>query len=174
METVKLKEYDLKRVIARARKEYGYINRGDEDLYYPQLGYMEHKIYDVYEEIQITDRKLQLALIISIYDLKSIVDDKEYDYIDIVDDKVIKYAKKLQMLFNPYLNKDIYINKSMCKSNKDLFILPIKCMLRIYDSIDFWRERYGVGGYFKMLEEMVINIMEIGKYPYALEEDYLV
>ena len=48
METVKLKEYDLKRVIARARKEYGYINRGDEDLYYPQLGYMEHKIYDVY------------------------------------------------------------------------------------------------------------------------------
>ena len=84
--------------------------------------------------------------------------------------------KLLSMLksFKCYLNKDIYINKSMCKSNKDLFILPIKCMLRIYDSIDFWRERYGVGGYFKMLEEMVINIMEIGKYPYALEEDYLV
>lgn len=174
MDVVKLKEYDLKRVISRARKEYGYIERGTEEDYNPQLDYMEHKIYEVHEKIPISDRSLQVALIVAIYDLKSIVDDKKYDYTDIVDKDIIEFSKDLQMLFNPYINKEIYINKNSCKSNKELFVLPIKCLLRIYDSIDFWHDRYGMNGYYKMLEEFVLMRNFIGNYPYALEEEYLV
>ena len=77
------------------------------------------------------------------------------------------------MLFNPILNKDIKINKNAKNNLKEIFILPIMCLLRIYDSIDFWRNRYGKNGYYRMLEEMVLPITYIGKQPYALEDKYI-
>lgn len=78
------------------------------------------------------------------------------------------------MLFNPFINKEIQINDDAKKNLKDLFTLPIICLSRIYDSIDFWRNQYGKNGYYRMLEEMVIPIMQVGKFPFALEEKYLI
>lgn len=42
------------------------------------------------------------------------------------------------------------------------------------DIIGFWHDRYGVNGYYRMLEEFVLVRNFIGNYPYALEEEYLV
>lgn len=172
-EIKKLINYDLKRVISYVSKEYGKIERGTEEDYNPQLDYIEHKIYEVYENINITDYELQTAIAITIYDLKGYVDNKNYDYNDIVEEKVIKYAKELQTLFNPFINKEIIITKEAEKNLKDLFTLPIICLARIYTSIDFWRKYYGKDGYFKMLKEMVLPVKHIGEFPYAIEEIYL-
>ena len=51
--------------------------------------------------------------------------------------------------------------------------MPIICLARIYDSVGFWRIKYGKDGYFRMLEEYVLPLNFIGLYPYALEECYL-
>lgn len=173
VEVKKIINYDMKRVLTRAAKEFGKIEKGTEDFYYPQLGYIEHAIYDVYEVIPISDYELQEVIPVIIYDLKSYIDKKNYDYSDIVDKRLIKYAKELEKLFNPFVNKEININENGKNDLKGLFTLPIICLCRIYDSIDFWRNLYGKNGYFRMLEEMVLPIMEIGKYPYALDEKYL-
>lgn len=172
-EVKKLINYDLKRVISYANKQFGKIERGTEEDYNPQLNYIEHKIYEVYEKINISDYDLQTAIEITIYDLKGYVDNKIYDYTELVDKKVINYAKELQELFNPFINKDIKVNNEGKNNLKELFTLPIICLVRIYSSVDFWRNRYGKNGYFKMLKEMVIPIMQIGEFPYALEEKYL-
>ena len=173
MEVKELTNYDLKRVISRAEKEFGKIVKGTEDDYYPQLGYIEHHIYELHNIIDISDYDLQSAISIIIYDLKGIIEDKHYDYLSIIDDETLRFALSLETLFNPFLNNEIKINKLGKEDLKGLFTLPIICLTRIYDSIDFWRMRYGKDGYFKMLEEFVAHVMEIGPYPYALDEKYL-
>ena len=173
MEVKVLKEYDMKRVISRAKKEFGTIIRGHEEEYNPQLNNLEHAIYKTYKKIPISDRELQQCIEMIIYDLKSIIDNKEYDYKGIVDKKLIDFSKELEKYFNPLINKDIKIDEDSYKDIKEIFILPIKCLLRIYDSIDFWNKCYGNNGYYKMLEEYVIPIYAVGDYPYVLDYYYI-
>lgn len=77
------------------------------------------------------------------------------------------------MYFNPILNKEINLKEEAYNDLKQLFTYPIKCLLRIYDSIDFWNKRYGNNGYYKMLEENVIPVYALGDYPYILESEYI-
>lgn len=174
IEKKELINYDLERILSRVEKEFGSIPRGMEEIFNPQLDYIEHGIYDVYEHIPISDYDLQKVIQIIIYDLKSYIDKKQYDYTKLVDKKIIEYAKELEYLFNPFLNNDIKVTKEGLDNLKDLFTLPIICLDRIYYSIDFWRNRYGKDGYFKMLKEMVVPIRKIGEYIYALDEQYLI
>lgn len=173
MEKKILSNYDMSRIISRAKKEFGIIVRGTEEDYNPQLDYIEHAIYDIYTEISITDNELQEVIEMIIYDLKSLIDNKIYDYANIRNERQIRFAKNLELLFNPFINNDIKLNKDFDNNLKDLFTFPIKCLLRIYDSIEFWNKRYGKNGYYKMLEEMVIPICFIGNHPFALEDRFL-
>ncbi len=174
MEIKKLINYDMKRILTRVEKEFGKIERGKEDDYNPQLDYIEHAIYDLQLVIPISDYELQEIIPAVIYDLKGYIDNKIYDYSDILDKKQVKFAKELQELFNPFINEEIKINELAKNDLKGLFTLPIICLNRIYDSIDFWRNTYGKDGYFRMLEEMVAPIRHIGEFPYALDEKYLI
>ena len=169
METKKLNEYDMKRIISRAKKEFGIIVRGTEDNYNPQLDNLEHVIYFTYYKNPITDLELKMVIEIIIYDLKSIIDNINYDYKDIRDKKLIKFSKEIQKYFNPKINRSIKLTDEANNNLKEVLSFPIKCLLRIYDSIDFWHNRYGSNGYFRMLEEYVLPIISIGKYPFILE-----
>ena len=174
METKVLTEYDMKRVLSLATKEYGKIERGEEEQYNPQIDYIEHKIYELFSKTYISDYELQEVIPMVIYDLKGYIDNKLYDYTNIRDEKLNNFAKDLEMLFNPFINPDIKINKKAKEDLKGLFTLPIICLVRINASIEFWRKAYGKDGYFKMLREMVVPIVHIGNFSYALEEEYLI
>lgn len=173
-EVKKIMNYDMKRIFSRVDKEFGKIERGTEDFYNPQLDYIEHAIYEINKNIPINDYELQDVISITIYDLKGYIDNTIYDYQEIVDKNVIDFAKELEMLFNPFINNEIHITDDAKENLKELFTLPIMCLSRIYDSINFWRNRYGKNGYFRMLEEMVVPILKIGEYPFALEEKYFI
>lgn len=173
IEVKKLNYYDMKRILSRVEKDFGKIERGEEDNYNPQLDYIEHAIYDLQRIIPISDYELQEVITAVIYDLKGYVDNKKYDYSSIIDEKVIKFANELEYLFNPFVNEEIKINELAKNDIKGMFTLPIICLNRINTSIEFWRRLYGKNGYFRMLEEMVVPIRQIGKFPYALEDKYL-
>lgn len=178
MEVKELKNYDMTRVISRAKKEFGTIIRGTEEEYNPGLGYLEHAIYEIYTENPITDTELKEVIEMIIYDLKGKIDNIEYDYKNIRKVNQIEFAKDLEQLFNPFINENIKKNlKQINLDNSDdlrkLFTFPIMCLLRIYDSIDFWNNHKGKNGYYRMLEELVIPIMQIGEHPFALEDQYL-
>lgn len=173
METKKLIEYDMKRVIARAKKEFGIIVRGTEEDYNPQLNNLEHLFYIIYNELPMSNSDLQRAIEITIYDLKGVIDNIKYDYSSVADKKIIKFSKNLQMYFNPKVNKDINLTEEANNNLKKVFSLPIKCLIRVYDSIEFWYKNYGIDGYFRKLEEYVSPVLAIGEYPYILEYKYI-
>ena len=172
-EVIKLEEHNMSRVISRAKKDYGFIERGSEDFYNPQLDYLEHWIYEIYEEIPINDRELKEVIEMIIYDIKSIVEDKSYDYKDIRSYEQCRFAYNLEYIFNPFVNSNIKLNEDGKENIKDVFTLPVMCLLRIYDSIEFWNKRYGKNGYYKMLEEYVFPKTCVGRHPYALYDEYL-
>lgn len=172
-EVKKLIKYDMQRVLSRVEKEYGKIKRGTEEFYDPQLNYIEHTIYEIWEENPITDYELQDAICAVIYDLKGYVENKTYDYSEVLDERVVKFSRELQHLFNPFVNDEIKVNDLGKNDLKGLFTLPIICLDRIYYSVDFWRDRYGKNGYYKMLEEMVLPIFAVGEFPFALDVKYL-
>lgn len=166
----------MTRVISRAKKEFGVITRGTEEEYNPGLDYLEHEIYRIYTEIPITDYELREVIEMIIYDVKGIIDQIDYDYGKIRSEDQKKFAQTLELLFNPFLNKEIPIHNLDLEKKEDLkelFTLPIKCLLRIYDSIEFWNHNGGKNGYYRMLEEMVLPVIQIGKHPYVLEDEYI-
>lgn len=173
-----LRSYDLKRIISRAKKEYGIIPKGTEDDYNPQLDYIEHFIYKIYESIPITDTSLRTVIEIVLYDVKTVVEKTEYDYSKIVTKEEISFAQSLRTIFDPMCNeniknllKNVDLNKT--EDLKKLYEFPVKCLLRIYDSIEFWNKFYGKNGYYRMLEEMVLPTKFIGIQPYALDDQYI-
>lgn len=178
METKKLKNYDMNRIISRVKKEFGTITHGTEENYNPGLDYLEHAIYQAYTEIPITDIQLKEVIEMILYDLQGLIQNKIYDYKEIREEKQIQFAQKIELFFNPFINEYIKQNlKDIDTHNNDelkkLFTFPIKCLLRIYDSIEFWAKRKGKNGYYRMLEEMVCSTMQIGNHPFTLEDKYM-
>ena len=93
IETKKLINYDMKRILSRVEKEFGKIERGTEENYNPQLNYIEHAIYDLQLVIPISDYELQEIIPAVIYDLKGYIDNKIYDYSDILYEILIRFYK---------------------------------------------------------------------------------
>lgn len=118
-------------------KEFCKIIRWTEDNYNPQLDYIEYGIYEVYSEVSVNNYEFQDVICVVMYDLKGYIDYKKYDYSEILDEKLIRFTKELEMLFNPFINEDIKINDMGKNDLRSLFTLPIICLRRIYDSIDF-------------------------------------
>lgn len=172
-ETKTLVNNDLKRIITRAEKDFGIIIPGEEEKYFPQLLYVEYAILFTYEMFHISDYSLERAIAIMIYDLKSYIDNIKYDYTNIVDKEEIEFAKKVEKAFNPYINKEINITEEASNNLKDLFTLPIMCLLRIYKSVGDWRKNSGNDGYFKMLRSYVPYNLTNELY-IALDDKYLI
>lgn len=155
MKTKELQRFDMSRIISRMKKEFGEIAHGTEENYYPQLGYIEHAIHNIHQEYPISDTELSEVLEIVLYDLKSKIEDIDYDYSKVVTKKQIQFAKELEMLCNPFINKELSnalknIDTKNQEDIKNLFRLPIIIILRIYDSIAFWRNYYGINGYYAL------------------------
>ena len=119
------------------------------------------------------DLELKMVIEMIIYDLKSIIDNIDYNYQNIQDKKLIRFSKTLQKWFNSYVNKDITLTEEGYNNLKDVFTLPIKCLLIIYDSIEFWHDIYGNDGYYCMLDEYVLPIFTVCNYTYILEYKYI-
>lgn len=178
MDTKVLINYDLKRGLTYAKKEFKLINKGTEEFYNPQLNNMEHYIYNEYERIPISDNSLKTVIEIIIAKVRSKINDFNYDFSEVATKEELTFAEGLMHYFDPFKNKDILDSLKNIDINnpndlQKLYNLPIACLIRIYDSIDFWHQKYGNNGYYRMLEEMVLPIMEIGNHPYILNDDYI-
>lgn len=178
MEVKELSNYDMSRVISRARKEFGTIKKGTEELYDPGLNYLEREIYSIYKDIPITDFELREVIEMIIYDLKGKIERKRFDYSKIRDEKKQEFSRRLELLFNPFENDNLKadlrnVNLERKEDLQAMFTFPIKCLLRIYDSIEFWHKQKGINGYYRMLEEYVLPIYAVGRHPYVLEDEYI-
>lgn len=172
MKTKIIENYDLKRIISRAKKDFGKIETGKEEAYYAYINFIERKILEINDANPISDYDLQDVISITIYDLKRYTDSVDYDFSN-QPNNLVDYSKELQTVFNPFINDEIHITDYAKENLKELFTLPIMCLLRLHESIDTWRELKGKNGYFKMAEEMVAPVFFESAFPYALDEKFL-
>ncbi len=178
MEQKILVPFDLKRVISRANKEFGEITKGSEELYNPQLDMLEHYIYNIWDQYYLSDFDFKDVISMIIYDIKTIIEDKDYNYDSLASSSQLTFIRELRGTFDPFVNESIknrlqFIDLSNKSDLKKLYTLPVICLTRIYESVDFWHQMYGKDGYFRMLEEMVLPFMCLGNHPFILEDEFI-
>ena len=178
MEKKDLNRYNFDKIVSRTKNEFELIKRGTEENFTRYLSKIEQFLYTAYEEYNITGKEAQNILKICLFDMQKYIYDIEYNYTELIEEKLICLAKELDKLFIPFENKELsdmlqevnFEDKSILTQ---IFSLPIKCILRIYDSIEQWTKHGGEYGYFKFIGKFLHEIIPLDSHPFIIEDKYL-
>ncbi len=81
----------------------------------------------------------------------------EYDFSKQMEEGVNAYLEALQLSCDPLYNKELHhITKENYDLNnkedlKEIFTEPVKCLIRIKESVEMWIKKCGRDGYFDFL-----------------------
>lgn len=159
--------YKLERISSRMAKEFGTIPKGDEELYSVLLHPMEGNLLKLYRKNpDMNGRHAVEAIKMCLLKVDEYIRGVDYDFSRFVNDENQAFLNGLLASFDPFTNQEIYdiVNKSnelgTQEGLKEYFGLPIKCLLRIEKSIDFWTDQYGNNGYFQFIEDQIGHLID--------------
>lgn len=172
--------YQFEKIYSQMEKEFGKVQRGEEDMYSMLLLPLEGNALKVHREAPLSNsRRLREAIALVLFDIKEKCTGETIDTERFRSADNEKLEKALLMAFDPYTNEEVMellkwqyqadeITQDMLK---DYYKFPVMCLLRIKDSIDTWEKQLGVNGYFEFIEnymgsqikgtEMNFCIMEV-------------
>lgn len=122
---------------------------------------MEGNALKVHRKFPLSNsRRLREAIALVLFDIKEKYTEEKSDVEEFRDKDNEKLEKALLMAFDPYTNAEVMeLLKQRCETDKltpemlkDYYKLPVRCLLRIKDSIDTWEKRSGADGYFDFIE----------------------
>jgi len=154
----------FERIFTSMAREFGTIRKGDEDAHMEQLYPLEANVLRVHRSDPLCNsRRLREAIALVLYDLRDRLSGQVTDVGRFRNDGTAPLEKALLMGFDPFTNEKITgrrgpLNKRKLDAMsseelKDYYTEPVKCLLRIKDSVDVWEKRYGSDGYFIYLEQ---------------------
>jgi len=141
------------------QREFGQIRKGTENDYIALLLPMESNLLKTSRNISCTNgRRASEAVQICLLKVKERLDQTVYDCSSIITEESASFTQALLMSFDPFTNPVIlkFIKKKYDLSSKEgsrtYYAIPIKCLLKIKSSIDFWTKEYGASGYFDFID----------------------
>jgi len=153
--------YQFERIYSQMEREFGKIQKGEEDVYSMLLLPMEGNVLKVHRKFPLSNsRRLKEAIALVLFDIKEKYTGEPIDTEKFRNEDNEKLEKALLMAFDPYTNVEIMqIFKQENKTDvlttnmlKNYYKLPVMCLLRIKDSIDTWEKQSGADGYFDFIE----------------------
>ena len=154
---ITFRELDI--ITSKMQREFGQIRKGSENDYMALLLPMESNLLRTSRSISCTNgRRAAEAVQICLLKVKERLDQTMYDYSSIITNESASFTQALLMSFDPFANPAIHniIKKNYDLSSKDgartYYATPIKCLLKIKSSIDFWTKEYGASGYFDFID----------------------
>lgn len=168
IKTEAIKPYILESITAKMKKEFGSISKGEEDFYWMQLFVLEETLLKFYlKNPNINSRRAKEAINICLLKIKGYINSIEYDYKGLVDTDSVSLADKLSKSFIPFENEELYnvlkasYNFESMESLKSYFLDQVKCLIRIYESVEFWEKQAGLNGYFEFLKTQILNKIDL-------------
>jgi len=156
--------YKFDKILSKMGNEFGKIRKGDEEVYALMLFPMEGNILKLHRIDNKRDGYSAIkAIKICLFTIDGYLNDVEYDLENFIDDENKALTKGLLMAFDPFTNDEILnlLSDSMDMNDKDelrkYFKDPIKCLLKIESSIEFWTKEYGTSAYFNFIEGIMGN-----------------
>lgn len=165
----KIQEYQLEKNIARSRKEVGIIPNGYEEAYFWELNGIETTLYSYHCIYAITSRDAKKILLQVINHLYGILHHQSIDFFTDEDKRIYLMSKFLELKCNPYISH--YVRQVVeeqievtHENDFEIFQPILKCLEKIYRSIEFWDKQFGQNGYFSFLKSVEESLNECDPY----------
>ena len=156
-----MQQYQFERIYGQMEKEFGKIKMGEEEDHIMLLFPMEGNVLKIHRKNPDSNsRRLREAIALVLFDIKARYTNEVISVDRFRDENNEKLEKALLMAFDPFTNEEIHavMTEEMGVDLEDLDSLhsyyaePVKCMLRIKESIDTMEKRLGANGYFDFIE----------------------
>jgi len=151
-----MQQYQFERIYSQMEKEFGKVKKGDEESHAMMLFPMESNALKIHRlQPKANSRRMREAIALVLFDIKGIYEGKKYDTESQRDEGNQALERGLLMAFDPFTNDEI---KELLKDDLETMDLrgyyrePIRCLLRIKDSVDLLEKKAGSDGYFEFIE----------------------
>lgn len=158
--------YQFEKVFSQMEREFGKVKAGQEDDYAMMLYPLESNALKVHREYPAANsRRLKEAIALVLFDLKeryNLNGEKfNTDNFRNEDNQILE--KALLMAFDPFTNEELKdaveaqysIDWTDRNQLYNYYQEPIKCLLKIHDSVNLWIKQRGADGYFIFIEEFM-------------------
>lgn len=164
--------YQFDNIVSKTKKSISPIQKNTEEkLYSDYLERIEGHLFHFYTHNGITGRQAKEILQVILFDIKSILDNETYDTSRWQEENYRRYANSIESLFIPEKNPELQeLLLDSAKLNSDYFELAQKCIVRIYESIEYWTKEYGSEGYFSFLSDFMTDLLPEG---FVVEDRFL-
>jgi len=124
---------------------------------------MESNLLKLYRNNKhITDHHTTEDIRIALLKVDGYVNSIEYDFSKVITDENKVLANALLLSFDPFTREEIFdlaeksYDLNTAKGLKEYFELPVKCLLRIEQSVIRWSKEWGRHGYFDFIEQQIL------------------
>ena len=156
----------FERISSTMAKEFGTIKKGTEDDYLMLLLPIEGNLLKMSRKTRNKNgRRAMEAIRIALFTIYGYLNSWVYDFGSYLTPENKDFVYAALMAVDPFTNEAIrqmLENEYDWDSPADLrrfFKDPVKCLLRIGESIQLWTDEGGTDGYFKFLEKYVSGIV---------------
>ena len=156
-----MQKAQFERIYQQMARDFGTMRKGDEDTYSMILFPMESNALKVHRQYPDSNsRRMREAIALVLWGIRERCGARAVDVTKFRNVANERLEHALLMAFDPYANEEIMKSvgdsfeedKPTPDELRDYYKTPVKCLLRIKDSIDFWERQYGSDGYFKFFE----------------------
>ena len=151
--------YTFEKIASNMSKEFGKIKVGDEEEYSEFMFAIESNLIKTNRKAGLNNSRRALeALRISLFTINGYLNGWEYDFGEYLNTENQDFVKAVLMAVDPFTNEKLYKlveQEYDLNSQEDLydyFAAPIKSIVKVEDSVQYWTEKNGANGYFEFME----------------------
>ena len=149
----------FERVTSNMAREFGRIKKGTEESYAFVLFPIESNLLKVNRKNGVNNgRRVMEAIKICLFKIEGYLNGWEYDFGQYLTDDNKEYVDAILYSVDPFSNEEIagiisqWYDMNSKEDIREYFSLPVKCLIRIEESIQTWTNERGASGYFDFLE----------------------
>ena len=166
-----MNRYTFEKIVKRMADQFGTIQRGDEEPYNPLFFVIENNALKVHRKNpKANSRSFREALLLALNLINLRLTDRQEDLSSFETPENKELLHALLYAFDPYTNeeladlvkKDAAIHAGADKIDdypadylQLYYAIPVRCMIRLVESIDTWEKMLGSNGYFKSIENTI-------------------
>lgn len=154
--------YQFERISRNLQKEHGKIRKGDEEPYTMALITLEENALKIHRRHPAAnDLRMMEAIKLVLNTIAGRIEGEIPDLSAFENPENILLRDALLTAFDPFTNEEIKAQLSVKgmdrfsdrEFRKKYYHVPILCLMRILESIEFWRKNFGADSYFAHCEE---------------------
>lgn len=154
--------YQFEQISRKLQKEHGKIQRGNEESYSMVLFTLEGNALKIHRRNPAANEMRMIEAINLVLNMiAGRIEGEIPDLSAFENSENILLRDALLMAFDPFTNEEVKENLSVKgmhrfsdkEFRKKYYHVPVLCLMRILESVEFWRKSFGEGSYFDHCEK---------------------